>query len=339
MTLNYIGSKKSLLHILERVFVIELQSKGTITIGDGFCGTGCVGNYFATTHGMAVQAVDMELYSYVITQSLLCIPFTKRLDTIIATLNADTGCYTGLITRHYSPIGNRMYFTKDNALRIDYVRQQIDVMKLTKEERTFLLASLICSADKVANVSCVYGSFLKKFKSTAMKPFILKPVHTNMTLQQKNTVLQMDVVKTDWGRCDAVYFDPPYNARQYGANYFLLNDLIENTDKQDQMRVKTGLTNYNKSDFCKKSVVTEAFNALMKNPTLPPIIFISYNNEGLLSQDELRQLLLHYGSVTLYKHPYKKFKAQQSVSDTNVFEFIWCINTKKSPHYKEVVLQ
>ena len=55
-------------------------------------------------------------------------------------------------------------------------------------------------------------------------------------------------------------------------------------------------------------------------------IFISYNNEGLLSCDELKELFSSYGELKLYKIPYKKFKAQQNVCVDSVFEYLWFIN-------------
>ena len=286
MTLNYIGSKKTLLPILNQVITNEIGDKcnSSFTFGDGFSGTGCVGQFFSNTYGCNIQSVDMEKYSCYVNRSMLCIPYSSKLSAIIETLNTITGT-SGLITKNYSPNGNRMYFTVENANKIDGIREYIELYNnITMDERVFLLSSLLCSADKVANISCVYGSYLKKFKSTALKPFILKPIHTNTTLvSPNNVVLQQDVVTVDWSSCDVVYFDPPYNGRQYGANYFMLNYILDYIDKSSEMRPKTGLTNYYKSEFCQKSSVKQSFKILLDNKTLPRYIFISYNNEGVLN--------------------------------------------------------
>lgn len=59
-----------------------------------------------------------------------------------------------------------MYFTPYNAGRIDYFRDIIEKWKeshkITKEEYDVLMASLIESVSKVANVAGVYGAFFKE---------------------------------------------------------------------------------------------------------------------------------------------------------------------------------
>lgn len=324
MTLNYIGSKKSLLDFLETTILTQFNGKPPKSLGDGFCGTGCVGIFFSKKWNTHIHAVDIELYSTVITTTLLNIPYTNTLQQMIQHLQNLKGI-EGLITKNYSPVGNRMYFTIENAQKIDAIRQEIDRLSITEKERIFLLASLISSADRVANVSCVYGAFLKKFKPSSCKPFFLSPIHTNEHITSIHTISRGDVVDMDWSGVDALYLDPPYNSRQYGANYFMLNYILEYKDKSSEMRPKTGLVDYYKSDFSKKSQVQAAFRALLKNPTLPNIIFISYNNEGLIKENDFRTLLEEFGTVQLYTKMYKKFKAQKTVHENHVQEYIWVL--------------
>lgn len=323
MTIDYIGSKKSLLSFLDEIICATLASPPS-RLGDGFCGTGSVGSFFSTKYSTCIQAIDMEKYSVVITEALLNSPYTAFLKQEIARLNKIPSI-DGLVTRHYSPQSNRLFFTVENAQRIDAIRQEIDQASCTDSERLFLLASLVCSADKVANVSCVYGAFLKEFKASAKKPFRLEPIHTRCGGVGTSTVHQGDVCSVDWSGMDAVYFDPPYNSRQYGANYFLLNDILEYKDKSQEMRTVTGLTNYYKSPFCQKTNVVQAFTQLLSNPTLPQHVFISYNNEGLLDEDTFHQLLERFGTVSLHKKTYKKFKAQSSVRGNQVEEYLWIL--------------
>ena len=73
-----------------------------------------------------------------------------------------------------------MYFTPENAARIDYFRNQIEewyINKLlTESEYMFLLACLIESVSKVSNTAGVYGAFLKKWDGRALKPIeFIKP--------------------------------------------------------------------------------------------------------------------------------------------------------------------
>ena len=65
---------------------------------------------------------------------------------------------------------------------------------------------------------------------------------------------------------DILYLDPPYNHRQYGANYHILNTIA----KYDKFipKGKTGLRDYVRSDYCKKATVAESFEDLIKMQTL-----------------------------------------------------------------------
>ena len=64
-----------------------------------------------------------------------------------------------------------MYFSDENGKKIDAIRTKIETWKqekfISKNQYFFLLASLLESADKVANTASVYGAYLKKIKKSA----------------------------------------------------------------------------------------------------------------------------------------------------------------------------
>lgn len=107
---------------------------------------------------------------------------------------------------------------------------------------------------------------------------------------------------------DILYLDPPYNARQYGANYHLLNTIA----KYDTFtpKGKTGLRNYNKSSYCSKNSVKESFENLIKNSQFK-YIFLSYNNEGLMNSSEIKSIMSKYGTYDLFSIDYQRFKADK----------------------------
>ena len=88
---------------------------------------------------------------------------------------------------------------------------------------------------------------------------------------------------------DILYLDTPYNARQYGANYHILNTIA----KYDRFtpKGKTGLRTYEKSAFCSKNYVVKSFEELIKNAQFK-YIFLSYNNEGLMREQEIKSILI-----------------------------------------------
>ena len=76
-----------------------------------------------------------------------------------------------------------MYFTPENAGRIDYFRTTIEKWKqsnlITENEYAYLLASLIESVSAVSNTAGVYGAFLKHWDSRATKKVEFKKVPFN----------------------------------------------------------------------------------------------------------------------------------------------------------------
>ena len=346
-TLNYIGSKHTLcstiIDIIKNV-VPDLQSK---TFMDLFAGTGSVGFQLHPLVS-SCNANDLEYYSFVINSALLCCPYSEKLQQIIDECNELEGI-EGLIYHNFSPHqsidseSERMFFSNENAKKCDAMRQYIEQQRASERlllpEYYFMIASLLVVMDKVANTSCVYGAYLKKFKASALKQVLLIPIHMrdlnafafNSKSKSKesatgNKVYNMkaeDLCASD-KHFDVVYMDPPYNQRQYSANYSPLN-YIALYDATIVLTGKTGLiANYNKSDFCSKVKVKNAFKLLLDNIKCK-YLFISYNNEGLLSCDELKQILETYGDLTLHKIPYKKFKAQQAVIEDSVYEYLWVL--------------
>jgi len=103
--------------------------------------------------------------------------------------------------------------------------------------------------------------------------------------------------------------DPPYNQRQYGANYHLLNTIARYDDFIP--RGKTGLRAYVRSDYCKKSVVLERFEALIRDAEFR-YIFLSYNNEGLMQSQEVEAIMSRYGHYDLVTTQYQRFKADKT---------------------------
>ncbi len=106
-----------------------------------------------------------------------------------------------------------------------------------------------------------------------------------------------------------MYLDPPYNQRQYSANYHLLNTIA----LYDEFvpKGKTGMREYNRSSYCKKGEVAKSFEDLIKNADFE-YIFLSYNNEGIMSEDEVRNIMSKYGRYDLVTKEYQRFKADKT---------------------------
>ena len=73
-------------------------------------------------------------------------------------------------------------------------------------------------------------------------------------------------------------------------------------------RGKTGLRNYKRSAYCSKGSVRESFEELIRNARFR-YIFLSYNNEGLMSADIVKSVMEKFGKYDLKTTGYQRFKA------------------------------
>jgi len=108
---------------------------------------------------------------------------------------------------------------------------------------------------------------------------------------------------------DVLYLDPPYNAREYGANYHLLNTIALYDDFVP--RGKTGLREYGRSLYCKKREVGKVFDDLIRDAKFK-YVFLSYNNEGLMTKEEVQAAMKKYGRYDLLTTEYQRFKADKT---------------------------
>ncbi|WP_026451795.1 DNA adenine methylase [Aequorivita capsosiphonis] len=340
--MNYIGSKHKLSSfIFETVTETCGKDLSQKVFCDLFAGTGIVGRNFRP-HVKQVIANDVEYYSYVLNRNYIGNYFEFEYQNLLDELNALKG-NKGFIFENYSEAGKagRNYFTSENGQKIDAVRLQIEHWKKSKtiseDQYFFLLASLLESADKVANTASVYGAYLKHIKNSAAKPLIIKAAKIQKNLfsdglaNQENRVFQKDAnqqIKEIEG--DILYLDPPYNARQYGANYHLLNTIA----KYDTFvpKGKTGLRDYYKSDWCKTGEVLKSFEELIENAQFK-YIFLSYNNEGLMSQEQVQSVMERFGKYSLKTKKYQRFKADKTENRNHkaseTFEYLHIL--EKSP--------
>src|SRR5690606_33799757 len=266
--MNYIGSKHKLSNfIFETVTKTCGKDLSQKTFCDLFAGTGIVGRTFKTSVKQII-ANDVEYYSFVLNRNYIGNHITFDYEYFINELNS-LGGKKGFMFQNYSEGGKagRNYFTSENAQKIDAVRLQIEhwkkTLKITEDQYFFLLASLMESADKVANTASVYGAYLKHIKTSAAKKMVIKPAVFQQT-ENGHQVFQQDsnsLIKKIEG--DILYLDPPYNARQYGANYHLLDTIA----KYDTFvpKGKTGLRDYYKSDWCRTGEVLKSFTELIEN--------------------------------------------------------------------------
>lgn len=312
--MNYIGSKYSLINfIVPTILSVVKKPNPNMIFADLFAGTGIVATKFKEL-GYNIIANDIQYYSYVLNRHLIGnkTPIDKSNFEYLNNLAGTKGfIYNNFCAGSGS---GRNYFTDENGMKCDAIRIELENLKnsnlISNDEYYFILASLINSIDKYANTASVYGAFLKHIKKSADKFFELE--YFPCILSDKNCNVYNEDINTLIKRVcgDILYLDPPYNSRQYCTNYHVL----ETISKYDNpiLYGKTGLRDYKnqKSLYCSKKTVLPTFNDLIENSNFK-YIFLSYNNEGLMSLEEIKYIMSQYGKYYVFKQEYKRFKADK----------------------------
>jgi adenine-specific DNA-methyltransferase len=339
--MRLIGNKTKLLSHIESL----LRDRGFATgsLIDIFCGTSCVGRHFKKL-GMRVIANDHMSACY--SQAVASIEVSRApkfekflhahrdvvgsaeyrqgfnemrspesllpLSKAVLLLDRFVPPKEGLIYRSYCPGGlhGRKYFQDGHGRKIDGIleilRESSRADLLAHGELHLLLVSLIDAADRVANISGTYGAYLKGWQPNTLGEMRLKvpeviesPLHHEVHQEDANRLIRNI-------QGDVLYIDPPYNRRQYAANYHILEILAEHHRIGDlaayeaALYGKTGLRPYDdlKSVYCvrpgraEQNVLT-AMNDLILSSHARSVV-VSYSEEGLLSPEEIGTILARF---------------------------------------------
>jgi len=322
--ITYMGNKRKVIPHIEEIINIIKQNmnKDNLSIGDGFSGSGVVSRLFKN-HASELYVNDLAGYSKTINNCYLATPNKPTLAIINKYIDAanlfvkeekDKDKVKKFIQLHWAPSNDkvkadeRAYYTKENGRRIDSYQHYINTIPI--EYRHFLLAPLLVEASKHNNCSGHFAAFYKKdnighfggkndtdIKRITQNIELPMPIFSNnkckLFVSQKDT--------NDWIKelpeLDLVYYDPPYNKHPYHIYYFLL-DLINtwdiNVEIPDTFRGQP--KNWTASAYNSSSKAVGMFEDLIKN-TRAKFILISYNNEGIITETEMKTILSKYGKV------------------------------------------
>jgi adenine-specific DNA-methyltransferase len=179
----YIGNKRALQPFLAEVFS-RLARPGAVFL-DPFAGSGAVSR-LARWLGYRVLANDWEPYAYVLNYAALCVGrseaeglFRGRGEALLAELNSLGAPREEYVARHYAPRSTaeadyrteRLFYTRENALRIDAVRERLEKLypgfapadPAARKQKYLLLASLLYGAATHVNTSGVFKACHKGF--------------------------------------------------------------------------------------------------------------------------------------------------------------------------------
>lgn len=338
--MRYIGNKNKILNYIETLINDKKINKENYTFCDAFSGTATVGNYFKDK--FKIIANDNLYTSYVMSQARLNTPDLKfellGLDPF-EIFNDENNKLKGFIYKNFSPGGSeRQYFSSDNASRIDFIRTKIEYWynhdKLTRNEYYYLIACLIESVSKVANVAGVYGSYLKMWDPRAIKP--LKFIHVEQL--KDNALYENEVYNKNIEELindisgDILYLDPPYTKNQYSVQYHLLETIA--LYDEPELKGKTGARDTSKqtSKFSKPGDVHVEFEKIIAKAKFKYII-LSYSSDGIMSKEYIESVFKRYGKPETYefrKFTYKQYLNSKAEKDEKHCEYLFYIEKKDS---------
>ena len=313
---RYIGSKKSLLHQIQKI-ILEYYGEEKCTIGDIFGGTGVVAEHFMN-QGYNVIINDNLQSNYVayktwISNDKINVDKVKK---IIEKYNEIDGA--NLSDNYFSEIYGEKYFSKNDAKKIGYIRDLLDAEKneLTEREFCSILTSLMYATDKIANTVGHFEHYLSK-KPTD-KSLILKVPFITTDRKTKSDIYCMDaneLIKNI--AADIIYIDPPYNARQYINFYHVLENLIRWNKPQEFEGVSMKFKRSELKSGYSQSKAPKLMEDLIENANCK-LIIVSYNNtynaksgasNNKISEEQLHKILSKKGNTSVVEIDYKSFNA------------------------------
>ncbi len=315
--IKYAGSKRALIPVILRL-IEPLQVR---TIFDGFTGTTRVAQALKRA-GYTVIANDVAVWSKVFaTCYLLNRHAASHYEPMIAHLNRLPGKH-GWFSEYYggeanggSSIqkdGKKRIWQLHNTMKLDAIRDEIDVIAQDEVEKSVLLTSLMLALDKIDSTVGHQVSYLRQWSTRAFQEMKLR-VPDLILDDHPHKVLQEDVFSllhhATAAAVDLAYYDPPYGSSnelmppsrvRYASYYHLwktvcLNDrpavggaANRRTDASD--KVSASVFEEFRRSVSNRYIAVEAIERLLKN-TRARYTLLSYSSGGRGTFDEIIEVI------------------------------------------------
>ena len=113
---------------------------------------------------------------------------------------------------------------------------------------------------------------------------------------------------------DIIYLDPPYNIHGYSNNYYMFNIIIENKAPKNISDVSGIPADWTRSTYNYKKTAYESMEDLLNHLKKSKYVLLSYNNEGIIKEDEWIKLLKGY-NVKKYEIIYDTYKGSRNLKE------------------------
>ena len=282
--IKYLGSKRRLVPVLGEL----LARSGAATAIDLFTGTTRVAQEFKR-RGAEVWAVDSGAYSQVFAECYVATD-AERVDLAVLeaaierleTLSGVDGYVTETFCRR------SRYFQPFNGMRIDAIRDAIEISYRTSPLYPVLLTSLIEAADRVDSTTGVQMAYLKEWAPRSFQPLTLRVPEL---IAGSGHAIDGDAVALagTLPEVDVAYVDPPYNQHRYFTNYHVWETLVR-WDAPEHYGVACKRVDareaHTRSPFNGRATMAAALAGVMRD-LRARVTIVSISDESWLSLDEL----------------------------------------------------
>jgi adenine-specific DNA-methyltransferase len=240
-------------------------------------------------------------------------------------------------------MNERCFYTRENALIIDSLRKYI-TDHVPEELFCYCIVPLLNKASIHTNTCGVFKGFYKKdglgcfggagknALSRIMKNITLDiPIWTDCQFKSMCYNKDINILINELpDNIDVIYLDPPYNQHPYGSNYFMLNIIAKNEEPVEISKVSGIPTNWNKSNYnTHTSAIKSMKDLLEKGLQKSKYIIISYNNEGIITEEDWKDIFKDY-TVKKYEIKYDTYKGSRNLKERSdkVIEIMYLVTKK-----------
>lgn len=318
--MNYLGCKRRLLPFIDECLA-EYGCANVASVADLFAGTGCVATHFARRPGVVRLLVnDVQAYSLTMLRARL-LQGPGRTESLLPSVPPPPK--TGFFARHYAGT----YFTPENARRID------GWLAVLGPDDHYARACLIEAVARVSNTACVYESYLKQFKRSALSALTVRPLSGDGARPKDVTFLNQRAEDIDLqkSKFDLVYLDPPYNARKYSTNYHVFETIARGDAPKlcgvAGVRADATASATSGAFNSKRGVAAALAAVLTRCVGACRYLAVSYNSEGLLPRDRIAAALVEAGfaDVRVFEMAIPRFASRKvsTSGSSSVIEYLF----------------
>jgi adenine-specific DNA-methyltransferase len=174
-----------------------------------------------------------------------------------------------------------------------------------------LLTALVEAADRVDSTAGVQMAYLKKWsrrsfnrltlRTPALLPRAAHGPGRAWQLEARDAIGALAALPTD-----LVYLDPPYNQHKYVGNYHVWETIVLGDEPatygvaRKRVDCKTRRSDFNsvpRSAPALRETVTRLVDEVRGHAGRPPLLMLSFSNEGHVRPDALREMLEPLGHI------------------------------------------